>query len=201
MHWPYCFYSPPACLPVLAAAKNETAESIPYPEKGWYTKGKYTVGDGIPAGEYIMVSTKKDGSMSFVLKGKEAGELRNGFALEQVSDSCVNRRYITLKDGQKLELRNAKLIKTSKMPPYESEKESTWPGGMYKVGYDIPAGTYKVTAPKDSRCPTRVFHIPNTTQPMEHVIVMPGESRTFTVEEGQYIQLQWEGTMTLVSAD
>ena len=192
-------FSAPALAKAETKAETETSTSIPYPKKGWYKAGKYTVGEDIPAGEYIIVATDAGTNLSFSLKGKDAGELRNGFAIESISDSCVGRRYITLKKGQKLEVKKGKLIKVSKMPPYEPEKENVWPGGMYKVGYDIPAGTYKVTAPKDARCPTRILHMPNTSEPTEHSIVMPGKSKEFTVENGQYIQLQWKGTMTLVS--
>lgn len=188
-----------ACMLVLVMDTAE-ARAMDYPTKGWYTNSKYTVGEDIPAGEYIMVGTKKGQDMYFSLKGMEAGELLNGFAVTQIFDCCVTRRYITLKDGQKLELKHAKLIEASKMPAYEPQKEGVWPGGMYKVGHDIPAGTYKVSAPKDKRSPTRILHIPNASQPTEHVIVMPGKSRTFTVYDGNYIQLQLGGTMTMVSA-
>lgn len=69
---------------------------------GYYIDGVYKVGVDIPAGEHKVISTGED---AYVAVKKDPGGVSSIIS----NDLFANERYITVKDGQYLELTNAKI--------------------------------------------------------------------------------------------
>ncbi|HEX2985820.1 MAG TPA: hypothetical protein VHO71_03300 [Caproiciproducens sp.] len=105
-----------------------------------YSEGKYKVGVDIPAGEYVIFPDKS-----------ESGEYFGYFSLSKDSagtspvtnDAYTSRRYLTVSDGQYLMLNESEMVAfkdTGRM----IIKNNSLDAGMYKCGFDIQPGKYKI---------------------------------------------------------
>lgn len=65
------------------------------------------------------------------------------------NDNFSNQLYITIKDGQYLELSRCVGVLAEGAPAAEPDSDGYLEDGMYKVGYDLPAGEYKLEATSD----------------------------------------------------
>lgn len=109
-----------------------------------YTEGTYKVGVDIPAGDYAFTCAHPDISTgaigSAISYGSETYSC-NGLSSE-------GREYIRVMKGQTLELGNAYMIPlrdASKLYPVNGKYQPN----TYRVGIDIPAGTYRLTKQYD----------------------------------------------------
>lgn len=104
-----------------------------------YKSGTYKIGTDIPAGEYKLFA---DGGFAYYEVDKDS----NG-TLESIlsNDNFTTFTYITVSDGQYLELKNCHAFPSNEAPVSETV-DGKYDEGTYKVGFDIPAGEYKVTS-------------------------------------------------------
>lgn len=150
------------------------------PKDEYIKAGMYKVGEDIPAGEYFIVP---EGLAYFQVSKDSTGSFESIIA----NDNFSGTRYVTVSEGQYLEIRSSKMISADKAPKQEP-KDGKYPEGMYKVGKEIPAGEYKVVSEgglayyevtKDSRGDLNSI-IANDNFEGEKYI---------TVKEGNYIKL------------
>lgn len=95
--------------------------------------GSYRVGTDIPAGEYKINCSGSHGYYCVYPDTTKADILDNGNFT-----SCT---YVTVSDGQLLEVSGATFIEIA-----NAEPTTTISGeGTFKVGFDLPAGQYEVT--------------------------------------------------------
>lgn len=149
-----------------------------------YNSGTYRVGTDIPAGEYLTIEndeysdayweTAKDASGSF------DSLIANGFV--------CNRAYITVSTGQYFEF-SGNAIPVSNMIPY-SNKSGIYDQGMYKVGYDIAPGIYKVSKSGDDDGYYEVTS--NSTGVFSSILAnsLVSSYKYQEIKAGQYINLQ-----------
>ncbi len=143
--------------------------------------GQYKVGKDIPAGEYY---AKCDGVNLYVeVASDSSGDL----------DSIVYNLntlggvYITVEDGEYLEISGGKLYELDKSPDRGAEN-GYYKDGMYKVGEDIPAGEYNVESTQDL---AYIEVATNSRHQIEDIVTNDNfEGNKFiTLENGQYITL------------
>lgn len=102
-----------------------------------YESGQYKTGIDIPEGEYILFA--KSGSGYFCVSSDANGDdiICN--------DNFKNTSIITIREGQFIELSRCYAIPFEESPNYCLGKKVIG-DGMYKIGYHIPAGEYKLLA-------------------------------------------------------
>lgn len=101
-----------------------------------YDSGVYSVGDGIPAGDYVLF--ENDGAVfaSMVVR-REAAE-----DSELLSHHLINgQSVVRLKPNTWVTLSEARAYPLSRAPRSE---EGPWGEGGYLVGETLPAGTYQL---------------------------------------------------------
>ncbi len=102
-----------------------------------YSSGKYKVGVDIPAGEYFLQSAPgRSGYMCISSDSNGDDILKN--------ENFNTHHYITIQDGQYLKLNRATALSVNDMT--KTFDASNLDEGMYRVGIDIPAGEYRLTA-------------------------------------------------------
>jgi len=99
-----------------------------------YSSGQYKVGVDIPAGEYVLFSSENG---YFCISSDANGSDIIG------NDNFNNNSIITVFDGQYVELSRCYAVPFNEAPNFAEGKEEL-NDGMYKVGYHIPAGEYKL---------------------------------------------------------
>lgn len=143
--------------------------------------GMYKVGTDISQGEYLLYS---EGSMAYYQVSKDSSG-----ALESIisNDNFQGTRYVTVKDGQYLELRGSKMLPVSEAP-VQNPENGKYGEGMYRVGRDIKAGEYKVVSSG-----TAAYYevASNSGGGIESIVTndnFEGE-KYITIKDGQYIKL------------
>lgn len=137
--------------PLFASATTDSADSdkatsgdskedhattqVPEPAKPQpFKAGSYRVGTDIPAGEYKITCSGSHGYYCVYPDTNKADILDNGNFT-----SCT---YVTVSDGQLLVVSGSTFISID-----NAEATTTISGeGTFKVGFDLPAGQYEVTA-------------------------------------------------------
>lgn len=123
-------------------AQNQTgaASTTTQQENGSYINaGMYKAGTDLKAGEYLLYS---GGSLAYYQISKDStGSLDSIIS----NDNFSNTRYVTVADGQYIELRDARMLPVSEAKP-QQPVNGKYPSGMYKTGRDIKAGEYKAAA-------------------------------------------------------
>ena len=145
--------------------------------------GQLKVGSDIPAGEYF----------AFGNGYLEVAPNSSGNIMEIImNDNVVNRRYITIYDGEYVkvvgDLKLAKASDTIEYSKVDVTKNSV-PEGQYKVGQDIPAGEYKVQS-----LGMGYFEVSSDDRGDLYGIItndnIPDKSSMYvTVNEGEYLKL------------
>lgn len=98
--------------------------------------------------------------------------------------------YVTLSEGQKLEVVGADFVPAAERNPPEAE-DGTWPQGMYRVGVDIAPGEYMVTADADFGANILVYRdstLLSGSMVMDTFCELGAQARV-SVEEGQYLRV------------
>ncbi len=129
----------------IATSEKSASKSDEKPKKevekqtdNWIKQGMYKVGVDITAGEYII---QADGNCYYSVSSDSSGSLDSIVA----NGNTSTHAYITVKDGQYIEVKRGKMIESSKQPAFTAV-DGKYSQGVYKVGKDIPAGEYKVVA-------------------------------------------------------
>jgi fibronectin type 3 domain-containing protein len=100
-----------------------------------YAPGFYKVGTDIPVGEFLLTSTAAGSKFDI---STYDGTYYNIIAGENISANM----YVTLKTGQYLRLAYANAVPIALAPLVTTDASGNLMAKQYKVGRDIPAGTY-----------------------------------------------------------
>ncbi len=118
-----------------------------------YGEDMYLIGDDMPAGEYRIFSYEPekwefendtfkmvDYSIAYMELSKDSSGSIDSII---TNENLATFMYLTVKKGQYLSLKDAFAIPVSEFKPKDWRESGIFPG-MYKVGFDIPAGKYKL---------------------------------------------------------
>lgn len=168
---------------------------------GLYARGAYRVGgdNGIAPGLYYLEGSQNGVSNFFVFHSENtADDAENATYDVQASVEYFGNYYAELVEGDAIFYvpfsKNSTMFVASDqpmdvVPPYKS--------GCYRVGIDIPAGTYTITCDADAARETDseagayvmkdlAFDADSI---IESALVIKGGRQTITVENGQYLEL------------
>lgn len=151
----------------------------PIKETVEYYSGTHKVGEDIPAGEYCIFATKSKRSGYYSVNSDSNGDNIIGNGIFDYN------AFVTVSDGQYLELSNAKAV-----PIEDVDKIETNETGMFRVGIDIPAGEYQVIPTKEGS--SGYYCIYNSSEPNAPIVandLFEGQAYA-TVSEGQYLVLE-----------
>ena len=140
-----------------------------------YMPGMYKVGSDLPAGEYCFVATG-GGGYACISKDSNQGDIIENEFFEHTW-------FATVSDGQYLEASRCAFVVAADVV-LNIEPDGSFEEGMYRVGIDIPAGEYKLTADDDGYyCVYK-----NSVPPFDIVAnnFFDGSSYV-TVKDGQYL--------------
>lgn len=143
--------------------------------------GQYKVGEDLPAGEYYV---KCDGSNLYVeVASDSSGELDSII----YNLNTAGGVYITVEDGEYLEISGGNLYELDKAPDRGPE-DGYYKEGMYKVGEDIPAGEYNVESTGDL---AYIEVATDSRHQIEDIITNDNfeNNKFITIEDGQYLTL------------
>ncbi|HFK1548724.1 hypothetical protein ABEX39_09840 [Bacillus albus] len=146
--------------------------------------GMYKVGTDLPSGEYFLLADQGQSAYFAVLKdstGSSNNILQN--------DNFATFRFLTVEDGQYLQLKRAKMLPATKVEKIPLDGKELIPG-MYRVGIDVPAGEYKLV-PNDGATGYYSLHTNSTVNGLKNIISNDNfkEERYLTIQEGQYLKL------------
>ena len=163
---------------VLGPSNNYSYVKIPKTIKK-YIEGMYRVGIDVPEGEYIVFKNNANlGYYKVTLTGNNDDIITN--------DILEYNGYITLQKGQSISLNGLDMYPVNHAPDLDMSSE-----GMFKVGKDIPAGTYNVVVNPEKEY--GYYAICNDSynrwDSIESNDYFKG-NRFVTVKDGQYLQIK-----------
>ena len=112
-----------------------------------YTPGMYKVGSDLEPGEYLVVAATASGAY-WEITSDSSGTFDSIVA----NDNVDTFGFLTVDDGQYLTLNRGLLVKADGVHAPGPDENGMYGEGTYRVGIDIPAGEYKVTAISDRGC-------------------------------------------------
>lgn len=147
-----------------------------------YAPGVYMIGTDLPAGEYVLVAASAERSAYYAVypdasKSDILGN--NNFELMD---------YVTVYNGQILEVNRASLVPSEE---FDIDMTDLMVGsGRFKVGRDIPAGTYRLEKNRSGRT-FGYYAVYNSSLPDADIIQNNNfESNDYvTVYDGQYLEI------------
>lgn len=172
--------------PTSTPSPTSTVAPTPTPDAKQYEASTYKVGTDIPAGKYKIITTPDTLDTSyFELTKDDSGDVCSLIC----NDTFKNFTYITLEKDQYLTIRDAYAVLADAVIPYELQ-ENKYVDGMYKVGYDIPAGKYKIIV--DGETPAYVECTKDSKQKFGSMLWFEEyEDDTYiTIEEDQYLTIK-----------
>lgn len=156
-------------------------------EENQYTDGVYYIGTDIPAGSYWFSGSDTDISYFFILSPNENNDLYDVTHM----NNYYGHNIMEVKDGQVLVVAN-----NGTMQPLSSFNEtfsSPYGSGTYRVGTDIPAGTYQLAlgdANDYSACYVmRDLEYSEDSYLYESYYISGDKPGEITLEEGTYVEL------------
>lgn len=158
--------------PVELSTTTSTPETV-------IGSGNYKIGTDIGAGEYVLFCNNKYGAY-YEINSDSSGRLDSIIA----NDNFDYNAIITVSDGQYL-----KLSRCTLSPINEVTQINYTLGNMFKVGYHIPAGEYKLQCNSDYGAYYAVLTNPNGG--IDGIISndnFDGQAY-ITVKDNQYLQL------------
>ena len=159
----------------MAAFLHRLSDNV----QGTYGEGEYRVGTDIPAGEYkVLANNKSYGGYYCVYPNQNKGDI-------VANDNFDTQTYVTVSSGQLLTVERAQFVAVSKA----TASNGVSGDGLYKVGYDIPAGSYEATRTGSGDGYYAIYDssIAGSKKILENGLF--GNNAHFTVEEGQYLQI------------
>lgn len=145
--------------------------------------GMHKIGTDVPAGEYIIFS--ESDTLSYYQVTKDSSG-----SLESIitNDNFTGTRYITVSDGQYIEMRDSSMISVDKAPVL-GPTDGKYKEGMYKVGRDIKAGEYKLVP--TAAVSSYVEVAKDSKGTIESIVTNDNftAEKYITIKEGQYIKL------------
>jgi len=172
-------------------------------DNGNYTTGVYEVGankDMVPGLYYLEGSQTVEGQ--FYLFNQQS----DGRYVLRVPVVYFGNYYADLQEGEAIVFVGPESAQMHKATDPASMQKAPFLSGCYRVGVDIPAGTYKVTGLADNGTTpsgeSGAYIMKdmqwNDDSLLESYYVVVGGSHTITVEDGQYLELYF-ATMTPVA--
>ena len=155
-----------------------------YEDSNSVKSGYYKVGVDIDPGEYLIIAGDYYGYYECTLD-------RSGSINSVVYNNVLmgnEPSYITVNYGEYLKVDNSRMYKIADAPSIKPSN-NVYTAGQYKVGRDIPAGTYKVSAVGANgtvQVNPKSRHNADDATLFESLY---GGSLTITVENGDYIEL------------
>lgn len=145
---------------------------------GFYLPGIYIAGQKIPAGEYLYVSIEEEGK--FTLRQ------RSGQTYTRLTPANAPY-YVTVKQGEQIEFVNGFLYRSGFIRHQPKLIQTT---GTYKVGYDLPIGTYRAhVAPNYKEGTLRILNDSTVEAPVKFQTTLQ-DFIIFSVERGDYVELE-----------
>lgn len=147
-----------------------------------YDEAQYKVGKDIPAGEYVLLANGKLSSGYFFVTRDANGDDKI------FSDSFESASIITVYDGEYLEIVSCIAIPAEEWyAKYIVNIDKT--GITLKIGYDIPAGEYRLISDNDK---TGYYFVYGSSRYEKALASNSFEKSSYvTVEEGQYLKLAY----------
>ena len=154
------------------------APEVKKTEDGAYPEGVYNVGVQLPAGEYVC----KGDFISLETFVDLTGEYDSQLGYSSGARSAI----ITVDEGQYIKSVWGDIYPielTEDLKP----KDGVYLDGMYKVGFHMPAGTYKLKADADSAY-AQIYNDSYQSRREDELAIAEPEA-TFTVTDGQYVSI------------
>lgn len=146
-----------------------------------YKASTYKVGTDIPAGEYVLFSDSF--SAYFELNKDSSGSLEAIIA----NDNFDANSIVTLSDGQYFTMTGCYAV-----PIEECKEIDSTSSGMFKIGYHIPAGEYRIETDENSIVSLAYLEVSkDSTHNLESITANDNfeGAKYITVENGQYLKL------------
>lgn len=143
-----------------------------------YPAGEYQVGIDIEQGEYVFFATKAHGYFK-LLKVADSDDLDDYVG----NDFFSYNSMMAIKDGEYLTLKDCYAVPIEEVETLPIEKAT-----MFKVGFQIPAGDYKLVVDKDED--RKYYTVYGDSR--HSVFVTAGDPQKdsyISVKDGQYLQL------------
>ncbi len=164
---------------------NEATAQAGEPEKTAtkYSEGMYKVGTELPAGEYLLQPTRGQGYLEI------SSDSSGTFDSIVTNENFSGQYYITVAEGQYLTLKRCAMVAVKDIEPTQAQ-DGFLPEGMYKVGFDLPAGEYKLAA--DSGSTAYMAVLSDSKGVFESIVTNDNFSgeKYLTVSEGQYLNIK-----------
>lgn len=129
----------------LSPCFSETPQE-PADDLDWFPAGEYWVGTDIPPGEYFLEATEmservylfqQPGDLQYIIEELDA----EGNLTHVLSSDFRMFGFISVEDGQRLTVKNARIIASDKAPKITTV-DGYYGEGLYRIGKDIPKGEY-----------------------------------------------------------
>lgn len=186
---------------VAPVTLEEIVENFDLPEGDvtgdTHSAGVYTVGkDGIEPGLYYLEGSQSKESNFYVYE-LEDDDRKDAYELESAI-AYIGSYFVELEKGDVIVYKPAdeasEFYAAEDAPKVTS---SPYGSGLYRVGTDIPAGTYTITASSEkieNASQDRAVYVMkdidfDDDSILETKYVMPGGSQTIEVKDGQWIEL------------
>lgn len=182
--------------------RENNGEPTPTIDEPGFESGMYKIGQDMPAGEYKLYSTEGLSGVSYFEIAKDSSN-----TIESIiaNDNFYSFTYVTLAEGQYFKLTDARAVPVNDAAVSDPEN-GKYSSGMYKVGFDIPAGEYKVFPEEDSTLGYGYYEITsNSAHVLDSIIANDNfeDPRYITLKEGQYVKLneayieaKWDNMIT-----
>lgn len=146
--------------------------------------GIYKIGTDMPAGEYKLFTDSK-GTAYFEINKDNSGEATSIIA----NDNYFNFTYVTLQDGQYFEFSDAYAVPIAEAMAYELVEGKYIPG-FYKIGFDIPAGEYKLIFDTNNLY-GYYARLTDSNHTLDSMIINDNfdEDKNITLNDGEYLHI------------
>lgn len=157
-------------------------------DQGEYDQGVYYIGSDIPQGSYWFDGSNTQLSYFFILEPSQTTE---GSYDVTLSNSYYGHNIMDVKDGEVLVLANGSTLMP--LESFDGNYSAPYSSGMYRVGTDIPAGTYQLKlGPANDYSACFVMRDLDYTDEsyLSESHYIPGDvPEEITLEEGTYVEL------------
>lgn len=154
-------------------------------EQQVYEAGTYLAGKDIKAGVYLVTSSTGNSYVQVATSTPATLETM------VMNDSFTTFRYVEVKRGEYITAQNATFTSIDDAVLPAAAADGKYYDGMYLIGQDIPAGTYRVTSTSEKNVYIEILSDASGT--FESLIsndCFSGE-KTFTFEEDQYVRISF----------
>ena len=175
----YIFFICLVLISLAACGSSNTSDfsanysSLPPEEWVWYEEGEYEAGIDISDGEYYIKENGDGICLGSILTDGE-----------EISLICKDFSLLYLKVGDVLQLEKGKITQARNVPPISKRGP-----GMYRVGFDLPAGNYQAVPIGEEEAYYRVFANAEYLRKDDTAFSSSVTSLQFHVSEGQYLMV------------